>query len=147
MRKPKLKIVSRYPLEKAHSSDAAYELVNHEQEEILLQPGERRLFLVLHGMQLSPGWCGLICPRSGWANKHGLTVLNAPGVVDAGHRGPLMVNLVNQGYVGVYILPGQRIAQIRFTPVFDLDVFNVELSDIDPSERALHGHGSSGGMS
>ena len=92
---------------------------------------------------LEEGWCALVLPRSGLAVRHGITVLNAPGLIDAGYRGEIMVPLVNLDPSAAYrITRGDRIAQLmvqRVTPIVWM-----ETTDLSSSERGPGGFGHSG---
>jgi dUTP pyrophosphatase len=81
-------------------------------------------------------------PRSGLARRSGVTVLNAPGTVDADYRGEVVVLLVNLGEEPVAIEPGERIAQLVVAPVARAEV--VEVAELEPSERGAGGFGSTG---
>lgn len=94
-------------------------------------------------IEIPPGYVGLICPRSGLAIKHNITVLNAPGVIDSDYRGEIAVTLINQGRMGYTIQPGERIAQLLIVPVemgFSLQV----VPELSPTERGDKGFGSTG---
>jgi dUTP pyrophosphatase len=91
---------------------------------------------------LPPGTEGQIRPRSGLAIHHGVTVLNAPGTVDADYRGELQVILVNHGTESIVIKRGMRIAQLVITPV--QHVILVESADLDITDRQTRGFGSTG---
>ena len=80
---------------KAHSDDAAYDLPANEK--VIIEPGERKLVSIGISIQLPNNTMGMICPRSGLALKHGVTVLNAPGIIDQDYRGVIGVILFNQG--------------------------------------------------
>lgn len=96
---------------------------------------------------LPPGTCGLVIPRSGLAARHGVTVLNAPGLIDAGYRGEVMVPLVNTDPVEPYrVATGDRIAQLVVIPVPEIAWVNVGSVEELPGDdgRGDAGHGSSG---
>ncbi len=88
--------------------------------------------------------CGLILPRSGLALKHGVTVLNAPGLIDSGYRGELKVILHNAGSETVSIERGQRIAQLLILSVPAVTFLAVEELPPAPDDRGDQGFGSSG---
>lgn len=90
------------------------------------------------------GWCGLILPRSGLALNHGISVLNAPGLIDAGYRGELQVILFNATDEDFQVERGQRIAQLLVTPVPDLTYDEVDELPPAPDDRGNQGFGSSG---
>src|SRR5690606_4633267 len=92
---------------------------------------------------LPPGWAGFVHPRSGLAARHGISVVNAPGTVDAGYRGEILVNLVNTDRAEPFaVRRGDRIAQLVVQPVA-APVFEV-VEELPPSERGAGGHGHTG---
>jgi dUTP pyrophosphatase len=93
-------------------------------------------------MQIEPGYEGQVRPRSGLATKHGLTVVNAPGTIDADYRGEVQVALINLGREVVKITHGMRIAQLVIAPVIRAEV--TEVADLDTTERGVGGFGSTG---
>lgn len=107
-----------------------------------LEPGS--IASIGTGLQLEipEGYEGQVRPRSGLALKHGVTVLNAPGTIDSDYRGELRVILINHGILTFSIEPGDRIAQIVFAPVTQMEV--VEVSMLGESQRAEDGFGSTG---
>ena len=127
----------------AHPGDAGADL--RAREDVLLEPGERRLVPTGVSIALPDGFVALIHPRSGLATKHGLTVVNAPGTVDAGYRGEIAVTLLNTDrHQAIELKRGDRIAQMviqrveyaRFLPV----------QDLSGSVRGGGGFGSTGGF-
>jgi dUTP pyrophosphatase len=128
----------------AHPGDAGADLV--AAADVELAPGERKLVPTGIAVALPVGYVGLVHPRSGLAARLGVTVLNAPGTVDAGYRGEIFVNLVNHDPAQtVKIARGDRIAQLLVQRV-ERAVFHLvdELSD---TARGAGGHGSTGGHS
>jgi len=107
-----------------------------------LAPGERALVPTGLALELPAGYEGQVRPRSGLALEHGVTVLNAPGTIDADFRGEVQVLLVNLGARRVRIARGQRIAQLVVQPVARAEP--VELAELAPSPRAAGGFGSTG---
>ncbi len=107
-------------------------------------PGERALVPTGFAVALDPGWCGLILPRSGLALREGITVLNAPGLIDAGYRGELQVILHNSGTESVVIERGQRIAQLLVIEVSHLSFDLVDELPPAVDDRGHQGFGSSG---
>src|SRR5690625_3940794 len=96
---------------RAHTDDAGLDLASAEDLEI--PPGGRALVDTGLAVALPPGTVGMVCPRSGLAAKHGITVLNGPGIVDAGYRGPVKVALHNTDPIESFTLQrGDRIAQL-----------------------------------
>ena len=100
--------------------------------------------LISTGVHVSipTGYVGMICPRSGLAHKAGLTVLNAPGIIDAGYTGEIKVNLHNMGDEVYWAETGTRIAQLVIAPVPDAHL--VQVDALDTTERGDNGHGSTG---
>ncbi|HKE14383.1 MAG TPA: dUTP diphosphatase [Kofleriaceae bacterium] len=107
-----------------------------------IEPGGRAAVPTGIAIALEPGFEGQVRPRSGLARRHGVTVLNAPGTIDADYRGEVVVLLVNLGGEAVIIEPGERIAQLVVAPVARAEV--EEVSELDPSGRGAGGFGSTG---
>ena len=127
----------------AHPGDAGADLVAAEDVE-LAPRGGRALVRTGVAIALPDGYVGLVHPRSGLAARLGVTVLNAPGTVDAGYRGEIMVNLVNHDPLApAKICRGDRIAQLVVQRVERADFCLVE--DLPGSLRGTGGHGSTGG--
>ncbi|MBM3698169.1 MAG: dUTP diphosphatase [Actinobacteria bacterium] len=126
---------------RAHPGDAGLDLV--AVEDLILGPGERAAVPTGWAVAIPEGMAGLVVPRSGNALRHGLTVANAPGVIDAGYRGELRVILVNLGAEPFAIAAGDRIAQLVVTPAslaFAAEVVALPASD----GRGQAGLGSTG---
>jgi dUTP pyrophosphatase len=100
---------------RAHPGDAGLDLVAIEARE--LAPGGRAAVPTGLAVAIPAGHAGLVVPRSGLARRHGVTVANAPGLIDAGYRGELLVLLVNLGEEPHRVEPGERIAQLVVVPV------------------------------
>jgi dUTP pyrophosphatase len=113
-----------------------------EGEPMLLLPGGRKLVPCGFAMALPAGYEAQIRPRSGLAFRHGVTVLNAPGTIDADYRGEVQVLLVNLGEAEFAIRRGDRIAQMVVAPVSR--PFLVEAQGLDSTERGAGGFGSTG---
>ncbi len=109
---------------------------------IVLKPFGRALIPTGLVFQLEPGFEAQVRPRSGLAFKHGVTVLNAPGTVDADYRGEVQVLLVNLGSEAFSITRGMRIAQVVIAPVTVVEP--VEVGEVDETDRAAGGFGSTG---
>jgi dUTP diphosphatase len=109
---------------------------------IVLKPFERALIPTGLVFQLEPGFEAQVRPRSGLAFKHGITVLNAPGTVDADYRGEVQVLLVNLGQEAFSITRGMRIAQMVIAPVTVVEP--VEVEHVNETDRAAGGFGSTG---
>ncbi|MEO3742905.1 dUTP diphosphatase [Plantactinospora sp. B5E13] len=126
----------------AHPGDAGADLVSAEEVEI--GPGDRRLVRTGVAIALPEGYVGLVHPRSGLAARLGVTVLNAPGTVDAGYRGEILVNLINHDRVRpAKISRGDRIAQLVVQRVERAEFRLVD--ELPASARGEGGHGSTGG--
>jgi dUTP pyrophosphatase len=107
-----------------------------------LGPGERATLATGLAVAIPAGHAGFVQPRSGLAARHGITVVNSPGLVDAGYRGELKVVLQNGDVAEPFtIAPGDRIAQLVIVPVPGVEV--VEVGELPPSDRAERGFGSS----
>jgi dUTP pyrophosphatase len=124
----------------AHPGDAGLDL--YAADTTTLQPGERALVPCGIVVAVPEGHVGLVHPRSGLAVDHGLTVLNAPGTIDAGYRGELKVLLINLGQDAVEVRHGERIAQLLLLPVALVDVREVDR--MDSTARGSGGFGSTG---
>ncbi|HSP60072.1 MAG TPA: dUTP diphosphatase [Ornithinimicrobium sp.] len=125
----------------ARADDAGVDL--HARHGLTLAPGERALVPTGVALALPAGYAGFVHPRSGLAARHGLTVLNAPGTVDAGFRGEILVNLLNTDARAPFTVQrGDRIAQLVIQPVVRPD-FEV-VAELPPSERGEGGHGHTG---
>ena len=112
---------------------------------VTLRPGERALFPTGIAIALPEGWVGLVHPRSGLAARHGVSVVNAPGTVDSGYRGEVLVNLINLDPTDeVVIRRGDRVAQLVIQQVAHAEL--VEVDSLPTSQRGDTGHGSSGGF-
>lgn len=126
---------------RAHASDAGFDL--HADEHVTLQAGEHKLVGCGFAMALPDGTAGLVCPRSGLAGKKGVTVLNAPGIIDAGYRGETKVILINHSSETFHVSPGDRIAQLVITPFLAPTFVEAPVTD-DATDRGIHGFGSTG---
>ncbi|GAA1822200.1 dUTP diphosphatase [Nesterenkonia flava] len=125
----------------AHPGDAGADLV--AAEDVELAPGERRLVPTGIAVAIPQGWVGLIHPRSGLAVKHGISMVNTPGTIDAGYRGEIKVLLINTDPAETARFSrGDRIAQLLFQRV-DQARF-VEVEELPESVRGAGGFGSSG---
>jgi dUTP pyrophosphatase len=109
---------------------------------IILAPGARELIPTGIAIALAQGYEAQVRPRSGLAVRHGLTVLNAPGTIDADYRGEIQVLLVNFGSESVTITRGMRIAQLVIAPVVRANLLNV--ASLDKTSRGSGGFGSTG---
>jgi dUTP pyrophosphatase len=124
----------------AHGGDAGVDL--YAREPVHLTPGAFATVPTGVAVAIPDGFVGLVAPRSGLAAKHGIGVVNAPGVVDSGYRGEIKVILINQGTSDVSFKRGDRIAQLVVTPVVVQDL--VEVDELPESVRGEGGLGSTG---
>jgi len=125
----------------AHPGDAGADLVSAEA--LRLEPGERALVGTGVRIAVPDGYAAFVVPRSGLATKHGITIVNAPGTVDAGYRGELKVTLLNTDAREAYdIAVGDRIAQLIIMPVVRARFTPVEA--LEDSVRGEGGFGSTG---
>lgn len=125
----------------AHPGDAGADLVSTET--VRLEPGQRALVGTGVRIALPDGFVAFVVPRSGLAAKHGITIVNAPGTVDAGYRGEIKVSLLNTDATEAYdIAPGDRIAQIVIMPVPCVTFLPVD--ELPESSRGEGGFGSTG---
>jgi dUTP pyrophosphatase len=126
---------------RANDGDAGLDL--HAAEPALLGPGERASIGTGIAVEIPDGHAGLVLPRSGLALRHGISMVNAPGLIDSGYRGELRVLLLNTDReAGFEIEPGARIAQLLITPFATLAP--VEVAELASSDRGERGFGSSG---
>jgi len=124
----------------AYDGDAGLDLASIE--EVVLQPGERHTVATGLAVAIPAGHAGFVQPRSGLASRQGITVVNSPGLIDAGYRGELKVVLLNTDRdAPFHIRPGDRIAQLVVLALPRITV--TEAADLPPSERAERGFGSS----
>jgi dUTP pyrophosphatase len=126
--------------QRAYTGDAGLDLASSERVE--LGPGERALVGTGLAVAIPEGYAGFVQPRSGLAARHGLTVVNSPGLVDSGYRGELRVVLLNTDRTEPFVVePGMRIAQLVVLPIPELEL--VEVDELPSSERGVRGFGSS----
>jgi dUTP pyrophosphatase len=127
--------------QRAYAGDAGLDLAACES--VTLAPGERAVVRTGLAVAIPDGYAGFVQPRSGLAARHGLTVVNSPGLVDSGYRGEVLVVLLNTDSEHPFVVePGMRVAQLVVVPVPDVTVSEVD--ELPPSERGERGHGSSG---
>lgn len=126
--------------ERAYSGDAGLDLSSCERVE--LAPGARALVPTGLAVAIPEGHAGYVQPRSGLASKHGISIVNTPGLVDSGYRGELLVNLVNTDPYETFVVePGMRIAQLVILELPEVEL--VEVDELPASERGVRGFGSS----
>ena len=126
---------------RAHDGDAGLDL--HAAEPARIEPGQRASVGTGIALEIPEGHAGLVLPRSGLAARHGIALVNAPGLIDSGYRGEIRVLLLNTDRDGAFeIEPGDRIAQLVLAPVADAEP--VEVAELAESARGGGGFGSSG---
>ena len=127
--------------ERAHPGDAGFDLRSIEDVEV--GPGGRAMIGTGVAVAIPDGHAGLVLPRSGLASKHGLTLANAPGLIDSGYRGELICSVVNlDPHESVKIARGERIAQLVVVEVPERRPGWVD--ELPPSSRGESGFGSTG---
>ncbi len=127
----------------AHPGDAGADLC--ARVDVTIEPGERVLVPTGVALALPPGHAGFVHPRSGLAARHGISIVNAPGTVDEGYRGEILVNLVNLDPREPFIVRrGDRIAQLVVQRVERVRF--VDVDSLDRTSRGDTGHGSTGGF-
>ena len=127
--------------ERAYHGDAGLDLSACERVE--LGPGQRAVVGTGLAVAIPEGYAGFVQPRSGLADRHGISIVNSPGLIDSGYRGELKVILLNTDATHAFVVePGMRIAQLVV-----LEIPGIELEEVDElpaTERGVRGHGSSG---
>jgi len=124
----------------AYAGDAGLDLAACERAE--LGPGERLVVGTGLAVAIPAGYAGFVQPRSGLAARHGISVVNAPGLIDSGYRGEVRVVLLNTDRLETFVIePGMRIAQLVVLPVPAFEL--VEVDELPESERGVRGFGSS----
>ncbi len=127
--------------ERAHPGDAGFDL--RSTVDLVLAPGERALVPTGIAVAIPTGYAGLVQPRSGLAARHGVGIVNAPGLIDAGYRGEIKVIVINLDTTESFeIHRDDKIAQIVFYPVPEAKLREVD--ELPESERGAGGFGSSG---
>jgi len=121
---------------------AGFDLAAAVRENTILQPGEIRLIPCGFCMALPAGYEAQVRPRSGLSSKHGITLINTPGTIDADYRGEVRVPLVNLGKQPFTIERGMRIAQMVIVPVPEIQL--VEVETLDETGRGAGGFGHTG---
>jgi dUTP pyrophosphatase len=126
--------------QRAYSGDAGLDLAACER--VALAPGQRATVGTGLAVAIPEGYAGYVQPRSGLAAKHGITIVNTPGLVDSGYRGELKVILLNTDAAEPFVVePGMRIAQLVVLEIPSVDP--VEVDELPASERGVRGFGSS----
>jgi len=144
LRIPFLRLVpkARVP-ERAHAGDAGYDLRSVEEMELV--PGGRALVRTGISVALPSGYAGLVLPRSGLAVRHGISLVNAPGLIDSGYRGEILIPLINHDRQEIFrVEEGTSIAQLVLVRAGEAAFEEVELLEVGPDSRGEGGFGSSG---
>jgi dUTP pyrophosphatase len=127
--------------ERAYEGDAGLDLAACERVE--LGPGERAVVGTGLAVAIPEGYAGFVQPRSGLADRHGISIVNSPGLIDSGYRGEIKVILLNTDPSTPFVVDrGMRIAQLVVVPVPGLVL--VETDELPETERGVRGYGSSG---
>jgi dUTP pyrophosphatase len=125
---------------RAHHDDAGIDL--RARDDTVLEPGEWAMVPTGVAVAIPEGHAGLVAPRSGLAARHGISVVNGPGVIDSGYRGELKVILINHGTTALHLNRGDRVAQLLVVPIALPEM--VEVDELPDSTRGAGGFGSSG---
>jgi len=127
--------------ERAYEGDAGLDLAACERVE--LGPGERAVVGTGLAVAIPEGYAGFVQPRSGLADRHGISIVNSPGLIDSGYRGEIKVILINTDSSTPFVVDrGMRIAQLVVLPLPGLEL--VETDELPETERGVRGYGSSG---
>jgi dUTP pyrophosphatase len=127
--------------DRAYEGDAGLDLSACDRAE--LGPGERAVIGTGVAVAIPEGYAGFVQPRSGLADRHGISIVNSPGLIDSGYRGEIKVVLINTDRSAPFVVePGMRIAQLVVLPVPEVDVILNE--ELPATERGVRGYGSSG---
>jgi dUTP diphosphatase len=126
---------------RAHEGDAGLDL--YAAESARIEPGARAAVATGIAVEIPPAHAGLVLPRSGLAARHGIALVNAPGLIDSGYRGEVKVLLLNTDRDNAFeVGPGDRVAQLVLSPVVESEP--VEVDELEASVRGAGGFGSSG---
>lgn len=126
---------------RAHATDAAFDV--HAAEEILLLPRQWRTIKTAIAFDIPVGWEVQVRPRSSLPSRHGVTVGNSPGTIDAGYQGEVGITLINHGIDPYRVAVGDRIAQLVVARIPEV-AFRVTVDEPEASERGTQGFGSTG---
>jgi dUTP pyrophosphatase len=127
---------------KMTASAAGFDLPAAVKGPTVIEPGQIKLIPCGFAMALPPGYEAQIRPRSGLAAKHGITMINAPGTIDADYRGEVQVPLINLGQAAFTVERGMRIAQMLILPVPEARL--IEVDELDATDRGAGGFGHTG---
>ncbi len=124
-----------------HAGDAGFDLSSRI--DLTIDPGERAMIPTGLAVAIPPGYAGLVLPRSGLAARHGIALVNSPGLIDAGYRGEIAVILINTDLREPFqVKRGDRIAQLVIQKIEEASLFQV--IELDETERGADGFGSTG---
>src|SRR5688572_16657385 len=124
--------------DQAYNGDAGVDL--SACEHVVVRPGERAVVPTGLAVEIPSGYAGFVQPRSGLAERHGIGIVNSPGLIDSGYRGEIRVILLNTGGDAFSVEPGMRVAQLVVAPVATVRL--VEVDELTSSERGTRGFGS-----
>ncbi len=125
----------------AHPGDAGVDL--YAREDVRLAPGERATVPTGIAVAIPEGYAGFVQPRSGLASRHGISIVNSPGLIDTGYRGEINVILINTDTTStIELTRGSKIAQLVFVPVATATL--IEVDELDMTSRGVGGFGSTG---
>ncbi len=125
-----------------HEGDAGLDLPSRV--DYVLEPGERAMVPTGIAVAIPPGYAGFVLPRSGLASRHGISLVNSPGLVDSGYRGELAIVMINTDkHEAFHIKRGDRIAQLVIQRV--VEAVTVRVNELDATSRGAGGFGSTGG--
>jgi dUTP pyrophosphatase len=125
--------------EQAYEGDAGLDLAACDP--VVLEPGQRAVVPTGLAVEIPEGYAGFVQPRSGLAARHGIGIVNAPGLIDSGYRGEICVVLLNTAREPFSVESGMRIAQLVIMPVASVRL--IEVDELAVSSRGVRGFGSS----
>jgi dUTP pyrophosphatase len=125
--------------EQAYEGDAGFDLAACDP--VVLEPGQRAIVPTGLAVEIPEGYAGFVQPRSGLAARHGIGIVNSPGLIDSGYRGEICVVLLNTAREPFSVEPGMRIAQLVIMPVASIRL--IEVDELEVSSRGARGFGSS----
>jgi dUTP diphosphatase len=124
-----------------HEGDAGLDLPSRV--DYVLEPGERAMIPTGIAVAIPPGYAGFVLPRSGLASRHGIALVNSPGLIDSGYRGEVAIVMINTDkYKSFEIKRGDRIAQLVIQPV--IEATTIQVRELDVTSRGAGGFGSTG---
>jgi dUTP pyrophosphatase len=125
--------------EQAYDGDAGLDLAACDH--VMLGPGERAVVPTGLAVEIPDGYAGFVQPRSGLAARHGIGIVNSPGLIDSGYRGEIRIVLLNTSREAFSVEPGMRVAQLVVVPVAAVRL--IEVDELASSDRGVQGFGSS----